>query len=63
MRQTGGQSLTLRWIPGHKGNEGNEKVDDEAKEAARGISSPTSIRPSPTTKKILPFSKVATLII
>ncbi|KZP13385.1 hypothetical protein FIBSPDRAFT_686736, partial [Athelia psychrophila] len=31
--------LTMRWIPGHSDNTGNEAVDEEAKEAAKGESS------------------------
>ena len=31
--------LTIRWVPGHMDVEGNEKSDEEAKDAARGTSS------------------------
>ena len=59
-RQLAGKNVTLRWIPGHIGVEGNEKVDDEAKEAARGASSQASDLPQ-MLRKPLPISKAAEL--
>ena len=37
--QPPGHKLTLRWSPGHKGTERNERADKEAKEAAKGRTS------------------------
>ena len=38
-------AIVLRWIPGHEGLHENERVDEEAKKAARGDSSPACLLP------------------
>jgi ribonuclease HI len=38
--------LQMHWVPGHCGNERNEKVDEEAKKAAQGASSKAKFLPS-----------------
>jgi ribonuclease HI len=38
-------SLTIRWMVGHEGIEGNEKADREAKKAAEGMSSDRKLLP------------------
>jgi len=38
-RQKGNYELTIWWTAGHEGIEGNEKVDQEVKRAAKGKSS------------------------
>jgi len=44
--------LTLRWVPGHKGVDGNELADVEAKKAARGDSSPVEDLPGWLREKL-----------
>ncbi|KIJ58963.1 hypothetical protein HYDPIDRAFT_50490, partial [Hydnomerulius pinastri MD-312] len=48
--------ITVSWISGHDGVEGNEKADDEAKKAAKGDSSSRARLPSYLRKGPLPLS-------
>lgn len=59
-RQQQESSVTLRWVPGHKGVEGNERADEEAKLAARGKYSKPKDLPQ-ALEKVLPISKTAAL--
>ena len=47
---------TLRWVPGHRNHEGNERADTEAKAAAQGNSSPADDLPTWLTRAPLPAS-------
>ena len=53
-----GICLTIQWIPGHKGVEGNERADKEAKKAVMEGSSERTELPK-LLKKVLPHSKSA----
>jgi hypothetical protein len=44
--------LTLRWTAGHEGIDGNELVDEEAKKAAKGQSSPPPTLPRLLRQKL-----------
>ncbi|KAH9838262.1 uncharacterized protein C8Q71DRAFT_856224 [Rhodofomes roseus] len=47
-----GIDFTMRWVPGHRGIEGNERADEEAKKAARGDSSPVEDLPGWLREKL-----------
>ena len=55
-RRHPGAKLTLRWIPGHRDLEGNERADLEAKRAARGEASPPDSLPHRLATAPLPAS-------
>ncbi|KAJ3833579.1 hypothetical protein F5878DRAFT_505980, partial [Lentinula raphanica] len=50
--------VTISWIPGHKGVEGNERADQEAKQAATTRSSPKRALPA-QLRSALPRSRTA----
>jgi ribonuclease HI len=39
VEQQPGARVVMRWVPGHEGIEGNERADEEAKKAAKGVTS------------------------
>ncbi|KAI0286514.1 hypothetical protein BC826DRAFT_900606, partial [Russula brevipes] len=45
-------SLTIRWVAGHEGLEGNELADQEAKAAARGMQSVKKLLPPYLRRKL-----------
>ena len=55
--------LAIRWVPGHANIAGNESVDQEAKKAAEGDSSPVEQLPASLRKHrtpaVHPYSKAA----
>jgi len=54
----GTDKFALKWVAAHKGVKGNERVDEEAKKAAQGDSSPWEELP-PILRKRLPYSAAA----
>ncbi|KAI0037508.1 hypothetical protein FA95DRAFT_1506891, partial [Auriscalpium vulgare] len=57
-RRHQGSSIAAIWVPGHAGIEGNEASDEEAKAAARGLSSNARDLPA-ILRERLPISKSA----
>lgn len=55
---TDSAKFALTWVAAHKGVQGNEKVDEEAKKAAEGDSSPLEDLP-PILRRRLPYSAAA----
>ena len=54
----GTAKFALKWVAAHEGVTGNERVDEEAKRAAQGESSPPEDLP-PILRKRLPYSASA----
>ena len=48
--------LTLRWVPGHEGVDGNKLADEEAKDAAAGHTSRRDDLPQALRRRVLPLS-------
>ncbi|GJF00464.1 RNA-directed DNA polymerase from mobile element jockey [Phanerochaete sordida] len=51
-----GIKITIRWVPGHLGVDGNELADEEAKKAAQNDSSPPQSLPAYLRSSSLPTS-------
>jgi len=45
--------LQMHWVPGHSGNVRNERVDEEVKKAAQGVSSEAKLLPPFLCKPLL----------
>ena len=58
LRPTGTVKFALNWVAAHQGVAGNERVDEEAKKAVQGESSPSEDLP-PILRKRLPYSASA----
>ena len=58
LHSTGTVKFSLNWVAAHQGVAGNERVDEEAKKAAQGESSPPEDLP-PILRKRLPYSASA----
>ena len=58
LHPTGTTKFALKWVAAHKGVVGNERVDEEAKRAAQGESSPLEELP-PLLRRRLPYSASA----
>jgi RNase H len=60
MAQNNGTRTMLRWVPGHEGNSGNKRADQEAKNAAQEQSSPRNKLPK-QLRHTLPKNRAAVI--